>query len=336
MNETKLASKFVNKRVCFATDSIRNDFFEKLKHRLGSWTNLRKNLYTYKSRIEKFRSGAISLPYETFAQLLKSFDRDDQVFFLNNIALKDRNWGRVKGGIVTYAKHREIFEAGRKLGAKFREKNPKYKFRLDTPLTYELSELIGAFIGDGFTNRYGHRYTIQFTGHNELDRNYHMNTLIPAIKKIGPGSNPILSNFENTLRLTVNAKEFYLLLTKRFKFKPGKKAYSVCIPDEILRSKDPYITNYCIRGIFDTDGGVYFDRRKSYKAPYIRVGLQMQSRRLVGQIYKLLLEQNIKATITKSGRTIQINGPNGCKKFTEVVGFSNSRHLRKIKDFYKF
>ena len=217
----------------------------------------------------------------------------------------------------------------RKLGSQI-AKIPKYHFNFDMPLTPELCELIGAFIGDGFTNRYGRVYVIQFTGHAYLDREYHTKILMACVKGISPESNPILTTKENTLRLTINSKELHYLLTKRFKFPAGKKTYSVVIPDEILKA-DSLLLKRCIRGIFDTDGSVYLDKRDAFKVPYIRIGLEMVSKHLMRQIYDILRRFEINATITSDFRKIQINGVKNCKKFVETIGFSNQRHLGKIK-----
>lgn len=316
-------------RVFFNSDEIRNYFFSKLKLEFGTWKALMSSLRTYKCRLERFRSGEISLPYGTFTSLLSHLEPSDIELVKQNIYFRQANWGRSKGGFATYFRHREIFEEGRRIAAK--NALPKYKFNFDMSLTEQLAELIGAFIGDGFTNCYGKNYIVQFTGDSRLDYAYFSDTLIPSINDICSESNPILNVYNNTLRLTVNSKEFHILLTKRFGLTRGKKAYSVKMPQEILQSNNQKIINLCIRGIFDTDGYVFFDRRKSYKTPYLRIGLQMASKGLIQQVHSLLLQQGILAKITSDGSKLQINGFSECKKFVSLVGFSNSRHLNKIK-----
>jgi len=122
-----------------------------------------------------------------------------------------------------------------------------------------------------------------------------------------------------------------LLFKDRLKMKNGKKTFIITIPEEIIYSKDYGLINACIRGIFDTDGCVAFDKRKTYKKPYIRIILHMKSKDLIMQIYRILRRQDIKATITNNYEKIQINGSIECKKFIQKIGFSNPRHLNKIK-----
>ena len=325
-NKKLLSKELVSKRVFFRTASLRNEFFAKLREEFGTWTNLRKHLNIYKSRLEKFINGKISIPYNILLDLSEYLNRKDKKKFLSRIRLKDQNWGRVKGGISTYKKHKEIFEKGRKIA----RKKTRYHFDFNIPLTPQLCEFLGAFIGDGFTNKYGSVYVTQITGDLKLDYEYYTNTLMQILKKISPSSNPKIFRIDNTARLTVYSKELYVLLTNRFKFKRGKKVYFVMIPKEIIESKNIDLINSCLRGVFDTDGSVYFDKR--YKKPYIRIGLQMLSKNLMKQIFDLLSVQGIKTTITKDLKKIQINGSENCKKFMKIVGFSNPRHLKKISN----
>ncbi|MEK6963815.1 MAG: LAGLIDADG family homing endonuclease [Nanoarchaeota archaeon] len=329
MKNKKTSPELLSKRVFFKNDKIRNQFFAALKTRFGSWKSVQEHFKLYKSRLDTFRSATRSIPYSMFLNFIACVKDQDKNFFFEQIVLKEKDWGRRKGGVSTSRKHPDIFRKGRKLGAQS-AKVLKYHFKFDMPLTLGLCELIGAFIGDGFTNKYGGAYTIQFTGHAQLDKEYYT-TLMSYIKGISPRSNPILTSKENALRLTIHSKEFHYLLTKRFKFPAGKKAYSVVIPDEILKA-DSLLLKRCIRGIFDTDGSVYWDKRATFKVPYIRIGLQMVSKHLMAQIYDILRGFEINATITSDFRKIQINGVQNCKRFIEIVGFSNQRHLSKLKD----
>ncbi|MDO8740566.1 MAG: LAGLIDADG family homing endonuclease [Candidatus Woesearchaeota archaeon] len=332
-NKKSLNEELLSKRVFFRDDTIRDEFFAKLKAQFGTWKELRKHFGIYKSRLEHLRDGDISIPYSTFLDLLSHLSTDDNNFFNKQIFLKDRNWGMIKGGLATYKKHRYIFEKGRKIGAKS-ARCGRYNFQFDTPLTPQLCELIGAFIGDGFTNKYGGMYMIQFTGHSKLDKEYIVETLKPIIKEMSPNSNPIITEKDNTMRMTIYSKEFYNLLTKRFKFPSGKKSYTVTIPDEIVNSEDQKSITNCIRGIYDTDGCIFYDKRKIYKTPYLRVQLGTVSVPLMNQVYNILKNLNLNPRAYINGRkhVIQINGFENVNKFIKEIGFSNKKHLDKIKD----
>lgn len=315
-------------RVCFQNKEFRDFLFALLKEKLGTWKEVARHFGLYKSRLERLRSGEFSIPLETFYQFLDTVGQGNRRKILQDTCLLDGNWGRSKGGLSTYARHKWIFEKGRKAE---RKAAWRVEDRLNVSLDRGLCEFIGAFIGDGFAGRYGNHYIVQITGHKVLDRQYYESILVPIVKSLSPSLNPRLTDTSDALRLTVNSKQLYFLLTQRFGFSSGRKAYDVVIPEEITASYDQALINACIRGIFDTDGCVGFDKRSAYLRPYIRIVLNMVSRSLVNQVHGLLLAQGIGATITRNSKVIQINGLERCKAFVEKVGFSNSRHLLKVR-----
>ena len=63
----------------------------------------------------------------------------------------------------------------------------------------------------------------------------------------------------------------------------------------------------------------------------MRIALGMKSKELIKQVNELLLRQGIASTMTKNLDKLQINGAENCRKFVEKIGFSNRRHLDKIK-----
>ena len=88
-----------------------------------------------------------------------------------------------------------------------------------------------------------------------------------------------------------------------------------------------------LRGMFDTDGGIGLDKRKTYKKPYIRINYTSVSEVLIKQISDILFKINLLHSIHKRGNAfmIQINGEKNVKKFISEIGFSNSRHLKKVR-----
>jgi hypothetical protein len=327
-NKNHLNEESTEQRVVFKDKNIREKFFLELKQEFGSWKSLGIHFKVYKSRLENLRNGSISIPNNTFIEFCKILNEKSIQMYSHNIILKDKDWGRSKGGKSTYEKHKDIFEIGRSIASK----NNTYKIDRNIEVNPELCEFIGAFIGDGFMNKYGSKHIIQITGDLKLDKEYYRETLIPIITKISPKSNPSLKYKDNTLRLNLYSKGIYELFTQRFKMKSGKKVYTVTIPEEIINSGNYNLINSCLRGIYDTDGCVAFDKRKSYTKSYIRIVLHMKSPELIRQIYNLLIKQDINATRTKDIEHIQINGITECKKFVQKVGFSNPRHLNKIKN----
>ena len=133
-------------------------------------------------------------------------------------------------------------------------------------LNKEICEFIGAFIGDGYIGNYGERknqFLIGISGDQKLDEDYLKNYLRPLIMRNFPFTKPKLyyRNDENTLMLRIYCKKLYYLFLK-YGFTQGRKSNSVKIPKQILKNNE--LMNATIRGIFDTDGCIFLDKRKVY------------------------------------------------------------------------
>ena len=182
------------------------------------------------------------------------------------------------------------------------------------------------FIGDGCIGYCGTGYFFQMTGHAQLDRTYYERRLIPILLQFIPGLRFRLFTQENTLRLTVYSKALVMFL-HGLGFPLGKKATTVRIPEHVLSPA-------AVRGLFDTDGYVFFDKRPTYRKPYLRIGIHLQNPGLIEQVYDYLNTRGISATITTRKTKVQLNGP-AVQNFLVQIGFSNPRHLSKLEETFK-
>lgn len=144
----------------------------------------------------------------------------------------------------------------------------------------------------------------------------------------------------NSIRTINNSKFLSFLLTKRFGFPLGVKCHAVKIPEEIINSETTFVFA-TIRGIFDTDGCVFIDKRNAYKNPYPRITFVTVSKQLYLQL-KAFLENYFslycakkmpaESEYNRSPRyEITIYGKKQLEKWVQLIGFSNERHLSKIK-----
>lgn len=200
-------------------------------------------------------------------------------------------------------------------------------------LTPELAEFIGIVIGDGNLYRFPRTGRVQITGHRELDWEYYNKHVLELINSIG-NFNPKIKQYTRKATFTIDSLALYNLMKKRFGIPSGPKAYIVCIPDAIMES-DVSLRRAVLRGLFDTDGGVGFDKRTVYKKPYVRVNFTTASIDLIQQISRTLKElaipHSLHARPDASAFQIQINGPRNVKKFVDSIGFANPRHTTKLK-----
>ncbi len=320
-------------RIYFSNKLICSEFFDEIRKSLGirTWGQLSRFLGIPKSMMDSYRSRELCISEERFNVMLKTLSNDNQIYFSKLIEKRDNNWGRILGGKEAYKVNKQKFKIGREKGAKIRSLSVKYDFNINMPLSEELCEFIGVIIGDGFTNKYNRLYQTQITGDKTLDLQYCQEILKPLCEKLFNISPKIVIR-EDCLRLNIYSKRLFEMLTKRFSIPAGVKCYSIVIPEEIIKAGYPFV-NSTLRGMFNTDGGVCLDKRKTYKKPYIRVNYTSASPRLIGQLHHFLQQFNIPHSVNKRDNTqlVQINGGVNVTKFLKNIGFSNPRSLNKVR-----
>ncbi|MDO8624889.1 MAG: LAGLIDADG family homing endonuclease [Candidatus Diapherotrites archaeon] len=134
------------------------------------------------------------------------------------------------------------------------------------------------------------------------------------------------------MRVTFHSKRLFEMLTQRFQLPAGVKSYTVLIPKEILDSTPQNIAAV-LRGMFDTDGCVFFDNRKAYKVPYMRIVLTMKNPPILAQVVEVLARLGIHGHISR-GRDVHIIAREDIDQFLRVVGFSNPKHIDKVLKAY--
>ncbi len=208
-------------------------------------------------------------------------------------------------------------------------------------LGMELCEFIGIIIGDGCIDGYKtknniFKYHISISGHSDLDKDYLTNKIPNMIYKLFHKKvNWLYKKDTNSIVINIYSKDIFNLLVNRFEFKPGKKTYTTKIPQEIISSKKDYIFA-TIRGIFDTDGNVFIDKRKMYKNGYPRITLKIASKPLFNQVNKILKQDFSVYTAIKIDPEnrqyyeLVIYGSEQLKKWMKLIRFSNKKHLKKV------
>lgn len=322
-------------RISFNSEKTRDLFFQEClqSSNFDNWNKLAHFLKIRRNMLSNYRAGKLTFPENFYIKLIEHFSNKNKIFFSENIHFLDSNWGKIKGGKITYQNHKNIFDAGRRKAINTVRKR-SHKFNINLLLTKELAYFIGLFIGDGFTNKYGKYHLTQFTGSKEERQFYetlisdyckNLFNLLPKIREDKMG---------NFIRINFYSIDLFELITKRFLLSPGRKSRTVLIPEEILKSESSIVKS-CISGLYDAEGCIFFDKRKSYKKPYPRIDLHMCNLDLLKQIYSLLSQFGIKCSLVtlKDNLRVIIYGEEQAKKFIKKIGFSNPKHLEKLKTF---
>lgn len=337
---------YMENRVGFESSELRKEFFAAVREAASvkSWEELWAILGLLRGSFQGYQYGDHLLSLTVFDSMLQFLSAEKQALFRKQVFTRDRNWGQKKAGDTTYSKHPEIFENGRKIAiARHRERLAKRYPNIDlkTPLSLELCEFIGAFIGDGFSYSYKNRhFQVGFSGDKCLDKNY-LEERIPSLANSFYKVHHSLKTRKdsNGCELNFYSKQLYLFLTRRFGFPKGVKTYTITIPTEIMHNEEKFIFA-TIRGIFDTDGNVFIDKRKIYTCPYGRITQMTVSKSLHKQLKEFLQKHfSLYSAVKKQNGVpiykITIYGNKQIRKWMQLIGFSNERHLCKIRDLLK-
>lgn len=228
---------------------------------------------------------------------------------------------RQKGGLISQQRRRENPEKYRLLGCIVR-KNLK---RSPKPCI-DLAELLGIILGDGgITNN-----QIRITLNRKTDKDYAI-FVRQLIYKIF-GEYPTISKRESVLDLTLSGVNLVEAL-ENLGLKRGNKVLNqVAIPEWILSNNE--YSRVCIRGLVDTDGGLYFHHHTTKGIKYFNIGLTFtnHSKPLIHGVYKTLIKNGFSPSLVKNKR-IYIYNLEEIKRYFKVIGSNNPKHIKRLNFF---
>ncbi|MBI2507499.1 hypothetical protein HYV89_00940 [Candidatus Woesearchaeota archaeon] len=185
------------------------------------------------------------------------------------------------------------------------------------------SELVGIILGDGHLSK--HTYGIIVTG-GKGDFDY-ITKYIPGLfeqlfsKK--PSIRYIKGNLGGGIQSVFYSKKVFNYMIKTYGLKYGKK-FDMQIPELFFRNKK--LLKSCMRGLFDTDGGIYRHHKNSiqivfYNSDYSLIKSVFDGLRLLGYNPKICYEKRGKYHVdlfTEDSR-----------RFVEKIGFSSPKNKLK-------
>ena len=216
--------------------------------------------------------------------------------------------------------------------------------KIPKKINEDLAEEIGWHIGDGSMNFYksgkNSKGFYQLRGHIEDDKEHYEKRVKPL--------------FEKLFGIKINLREMHSTRVFGFqiwnddliKFKenlglPLGKKFEIEIPKTFLTNKK--LTKAILRGIFDTDGGIYLEPKN--KKLYPRLAITTISPKLSEQLLNLFNELGFRATIysqlfnknfnRQRAYIITIRGTEMFHKFMKEISPQNPKHQRKYEIFLK-
>ncbi|MFH1589407.1 MAG: LAGLIDADG family homing endonuclease [archaeon] len=201
-------------------------------------------------------------------------------------------------------------------------------------LTPELSEFIGMHIGDGTLYKTGYSLVWEMRG-DLKEKDYYDFHVVPLLKKL------FKINFKAKKRSggkngcygvqTTNKDLTTTILS--FGIKPGKKS-NISIPTEIMNA-DFTVKTAFLRGYFDTDGCIRFDKpNKSKIAYYPKIEFCSYSKQLRDDLQELLDSVDLKSYIwnvkNRYEHKLCLAGKDKTLFWMKNIFSSNPKHQKKF------
>ncbi|MBT7496879.1 hypothetical protein HN662_00950 [Candidatus Woesearchaeota archaeon] len=262
-----------------------------------SWKDLARLLDVSEHTIRNdWRRGRSTIPNSRFNKLKELVPK----FNFHEFETLSKNWGQSMGGKNTACKL------------------PKIKIPLSG--SKNLAELFGAMLGDGCI--YSNGQSLVIAGNYKLDVDYinYLKRLFLDLFAVQPK----IYNKSGSLRLIVNNKRICDFFEQMGFNKGRKKDSNIKIPSIFF--DDGRLLILCLRGLFDTDGGVY-----SHPNCGIMLDITSKIPSLLNSIKIAFNQLNFEVGLTTN--RIQLFGFKKVNAFFTFIGSSNPRNFIKLQNF---
>ena len=185
-------------------------------------------------------------------------------------------------------------------------------------------------LGDGNSNKTKAykigSYSIRIVGDIRKDNKYLLNyvkLIIERLFKIKVRT----GKFKKTNAMLIEAHSVRLIeFLEKLGFKPGNKIKNQLEIPLWIKNNEEYL-KACLRGLYDTDGSIYkLTNQNSYQ-----INFSNSNSVLLNDVKNGLRQLGIYCSEITKGKEINITKKSELRKFLKLIGFSNSKHLDKVK-----
>ncbi len=211
---------------------------------------------------------------------------------------------------------------------------------LESPAFFELA---GAIMGDGHLkfSPEKHYYGITISGDLTEDRDYIVNLakLITSLL----GKSPVIKERVKygVVYLELSSKELLYFLVEKCGFICNKEKRINGAPKIVLKTTDSSKLTAFIRGLFDTDGTIFFGKKGTYSTHvYPMIELKMSNYALITDAQRILrslgFEPRVRCAGSPTDYCLYLSGTKNLSKWMSNIGFSNPKHLTKYEVWARF
>ncbi len=193
----------------------------------------------------------------------------------------------------------------------------------------KFAEFIGVILGDGCIMDYKNHKELKITLHSEDDLHYSKYLKELFFDLFGLDIKSYMRKGENTLDLRIVNKHLINFLLCNVGLISSPKKGRAKIPDNFM-----HYGLDVLRGYFDTDGSLVTTNNNG--TIYPRLEMKICDSPMQKQFISLLKKNGFRYRAYNLGNgavRVQMNGKNQLKKWVNLIGFNNLKHLNKLKNF---
>src|SRR3989338_5375944 len=227
--------------------------------------------------------------------------------------------GRARGGRNSQLTHRRLHTGFKQLR--------KVRFPKASGL---LAEFIGIVMGDGHVGR----YQISICTNSITDTEHATHTYKLAKRLFDVPISISKKKESNALSIVISSREVSRFLQQQGIPEGNKIEKGIMIPTWV--SRDRNYSHRLVRGLFDADGCVFVDTHRIRGKIYKNLGIAFanQESTLLQFFYKNLCAIGLSPTQTSRFRVF-LRRRRDIRKYFEIVGTSNNKHLSRYQEFKK-
>lgn len=220
----------------------------------------------------------------------------------------------------------------------FSASDKKKNLILPTMLTPALSEEIGMHIGDGFLSDKmlaSRKIKYDFRLKGNKDECEYYNNFVRSLFQELYNIEVKLKEYDNTYGFEIYSKALCLFKSNVIGLPVGKKL-NLHVPN-ILKINNLDILTSFVRGLFDTDGNVYFSTRSKVMKDYYPVlSIELRSEQTIKETAEILsmlgFDPAVYCSQDKWGAAWAINliGVRRLERYCKLIGWNNPKHLNKV------
>jgi len=233
--------------------------------------------------------------------------------------------GRRKGGLISQQR--------RKLHPELYQHCNLRKNILKPQNTTELAEFLGIVLGDGGINS---DYQVVITLHKENDKRY-ISFVCKLIKKLF-GIKAVVYNYrslrsQKVAGVTISSAAVVEFLLRKG-LKKGNKIKQQVGVSSWIKNKIEF-SKSCLRGLIDTDGGVYYHKHRAHGYDCFNIGLQFTSKSAPILEFVHIAFEYLGFTPKLNKKSVSLYREQEVYRYAKEIGFHNPYQVERLNKFSK-